>query len=90
MVNTIMDHTGAPAHAWFLFWQYMTTLLNFTYFSQLKCTSIYACSTDDITILLYFYFWQPFCYRNGAKPNFLFESNLEDILLGLQNVLSMP
>ncbi len=76
MVNTIMDCTGAPAHAWFLCLQYVTALLNFTYASQLKCIPLFALtgSTNDISMLLYFYFWQPVYYRNGEKPDFPSES----------------
>ncbi len=77
MVNTIMDHVCAPAHAWFLCLQYVTSLLNFTYSNWIKCTPIFALtgSTNDISMLLYFHFWQPVYFCNGEKPVFPSESH---------------
>ena len=72
LVNTIMDCVGAPPHAWFLYLQYVTFLLNSMYSPQLKCTPLFALtgSTNDISMLLYFYFWQPVYFRHGESTIF--------------------
>ncbi len=76
LVNTIMDHIGAPPHAWFLCLQYITFLLNLTYSPQLKCTLLFALtgSTNDISMLLYFSFWQPVYFKHGESAGFPSES----------------
>jgi len=76
LVNTIMDCVGAPPHAWFLCLQYVTFLLNSTYSPQLMCTPLFALtgSTNDISMLLYFYFWQPVYFRHGESTVFPSES----------------
>jgi len=76
LVNTIMNCGGAPPEAWFLCLKYVTTLLNFMYSSLLKCTPIFVLtrSTNNISMILYFYFWQPVYYCNGEKPDFPSES----------------
>jgi len=76
LVNTIMDRVGAPLHTWFLCLQYVTFLLNSTYLAQLQSTPLTALtgSTNDISMLLYFYFWQPVYFRHGESVEFPSES----------------
>ena len=76
LVNIIMDCVGAPPHTWFLCLQYVTFLLNSTYSAQLKSTPLTALtgSTNDISMLLYFYFWQPVYFRHGESVAFPSES----------------
>jgi len=71
-----MDQVGASPHAWFLCLQYVTFLLNSTYSPQLKCTPLFTLtgSTNDISMLLYFYFWQPVYFRHGESDGFRSES----------------
>ena len=67
-----MDHVGAPPHTWFLCLQYITFLLNLMYSPQLKSTPICALtsSTNDISMPLYFYFWQPVYFSHGESTAF--------------------
>jgi len=76
LVNTIMDRVGAPPHTWFLCLQYVTFLLNSTFSAQLKCTPLFALtgSTNDISMMLYFYFWQPVYFKHGESTGFPSES----------------
>jgi len=71
-----MDYIGAPPHAWFLCLQYITFLLNLMYSPQLKCTPLFALtgSTNDISMLLYIYFWQPVYSRHEESTGFSSES----------------
>jgi len=71
-----MDYVGALPQAWFLCLQYVTFLLNSTYAPQIKCTPLFALtgSTNDISMLLYFYFWQPVYLRHGESNGFPSES----------------
>jgi len=47
----------------------MTVLLNSMYAPQIKCTPLLALtsSTNDISMLLYFYFWQLIYFRQGES-----------------------
>jgi len=76
LVNTIMDRISAPANTWFLCLQYVTSVLNFTYSEKIKCTPLFALmgSTNDISMLLYFCFWEPVYFCTGEKPIFPSES----------------
>jgi len=76
LVNTIMDCISAPPNAWFLCLQYITFLLNSMYSPQLKCTPLFVLtgSTNDISMLLYFYFWKPVYFRHGESIIFPSES----------------
>jgi len=76
LINTIMDHTSAPANTWFLCLQYVASILNFTYSEKIKCTPLFALmgSTNDISMLLYFHFWEPIYFWTGEKPIFPSES----------------
>ncbi len=71
-----MDHVGALPHAWFLCLQYIAFLLNSMYSPQIKSIPLYALtgSTNDISMLLYFYFWQPIYFRHGGSTVFPSES----------------
>ena len=71
LVNTIMDHIGAPPHAWFLCLQYITFLLNSTYSPQLKCTPSLPLLVP-LMILVCFYtsiFGNLFILGMGSPPD---------------------
>jgi len=89
LINTIMDHVGAPTNTWFLCLQYVTSVLNFTYLEKIKCTPLFALmgSTNDISMLLYFRFWEPVYFRTGEKP--IFPSELRESMAGLLALPSM-
>ncbi len=85
---TIMDCVGAMPHAWFLCLQYVTFFLNLTCSPQIKSTPLFALtsSTNDISMLLYFYFWQPVYFRNGESGSFPSESKVSHShFVGLAN-----
>ena len=60
-VNVILDRTGAPPETWFLCMQYVCFVLNRTFVANLETTPLQALTgqTQDISILLPFYFWEP-------------------------------
>jgi hypothetical protein len=66
MGNTILDRTGAPSYTWLLCLMYVCFVLNFTVSSALnggvpiqRATG----STNDISPLLRFQFWEPVYYK---------------------------
>jgi hypothetical protein len=69
--NRILDRTGAPAHLWLLFLQYVCYLLNHTYnmsISAVPLTKLLS-SIVDISPLLRFHFWE--CvYYHQSKTSF--------------------
>jgi len=72
-----MDRISTPANTWFVCLQYVTSVLNFTYSEKIKCTPLFAFmgSTNDISMLLYFHFWEPIYFQTGEKPTFPSESH---------------
>ena len=76
MSNTVLDRTGAPAYTWLLCLMYVCFILNFTVSSALsggvpiqRATG----STNDISPLLRFRFWEPVYYKLD-DPTFPSES----------------
>jgi len=88
-----MDCVGTPASTWFLCLQYVTSILNFTYSEKIKCTPLFALtgSTNDISMLLYFRFWEPVYFWTREKPIFpQSHASLEASLLALPSMSGMP
>jgi hypothetical protein len=67
MTNTILDHTGSPASLWLLCLLYVCFLLNNTSTSALSNGGVpiqkLTGSTNDISPLLYFQFYEPVYYK---------------------------
>jgi hypothetical protein len=65
LCNTILDCSGAPAYTWLLCLMYVCFLLNNTWCEAvddiLICMS--TSSTNDISPLLCFHFWEPVYYK---------------------------
>jgi hypothetical protein len=65
LCNTILDRSGAPAFSWLLYLMYVCFLLNTT-----RCEAVddipirmSSGSTNDISPLLCFHFWEPVYYK---------------------------
>ena len=65
VVNTILDRVGAPAYTWLLCLLYVCFLLNNVYNHTIKAVPIQKLngSTNDISPLLRFYFYEPVYYK---------------------------
>ena len=65
VVNTIIDRVGAPAYTWLLCLMYVCFLLNNVYNSTIRAVPIQKLngSTNDISPLLRFYFYEPVYYK---------------------------
>jgi hypothetical protein len=67
MGNTILDRTGAPSYTWLLCLAYGCFILNFTVSSTLNggvpIQRATGSSTNDISPLLRFQFWEPVYYK---------------------------
>jgi len=89
LLNTIMDHVGAPPHAWLLCLQYVTFLLNSMYSPQLKCTPSLPLLVQ-LMILVCCYtsiFGNLFISSMGSPPLFcLSPRKVADILLALPSI----
>jgi len=77
-ITTRCRRYHSPANTWFLCLQYVTSILNFMYSEKIKCTPLFALmeSTNDISMLLYFHFWEPVYFRTGEK--LIFPSELRE------------
>ena len=64
--NTLLDRTGAPAYTWLLAITYVCFVLNFTYNAVIDNVpmNLATGSTEDISPLLRFRYWQPVYYMN--------------------------
>ena len=64
--NTLLDRTGAPAYTWLLAITYVCFALNFTYNAVIDNVpmNLATGSTEDISPLLRFRYWQPVYYMN--------------------------
>jgi hypothetical protein len=65
LCNTILDHSGAPAYTWLLCLMYVCFLLNNTWCEAVDDIPICMStgSTNDISPLLCFHFWEPVYYK---------------------------
>jgi hypothetical protein len=65
LCNTILDHSGAPAYTWLLCLMYVCFLLNNTWFEVVDDIPFHMSmgSTNDISSLLCFHFWEPVYYK---------------------------
>jgi hypothetical protein len=65
LCNTILDHSGALAHTWLLCLMYVCFLLNNTWCEAVDDIPICMStgSTNDISPLLCFHFWEPVYYK---------------------------
>jgi hypothetical protein len=65
LCNTILDRSGAPAYTWFLCLMYVCFLLNNTWCEVVDDIPICMStgSTNDISPLLCFHFWEPVYYK---------------------------
>jgi hypothetical protein len=65
LCNTILDHSGAPAYTWLLCLMYVCFLLNNTWCEVVDDIPIRMStgSTNDISPLLCFHFWEPVYYK---------------------------
>jgi hypothetical protein len=65
LCNTILDCSGAPAYTWLLCLMYVCFLLNHTWCEAVDDIPIRMStgSTNDISPLLCFYFWEPIYYK---------------------------
>jgi hypothetical protein len=65
LCNTILDCSGAPAYTWLLCLMYVCFLLNNTWCEVVDDISIRMSmgSTNDISPLLCFHFWEPVYYK---------------------------
>jgi hypothetical protein len=68
MCNTILDHMGAPAYCWLLCLMYVCVVLNNTYAPNIHATPLRMVTgtTNDISQLLYFSFYEPMYYHNDS------------------------
>jgi hypothetical protein len=65
MCNTVLDCTGAPAYFWLLCLMYVCLVLNSSYSDSIKTTPLQHAlgTTNVISALLYFTFYQPVYYH---------------------------
>jgi hypothetical protein len=65
LCNTILDRSGAPAYTWLLCLMYVCFLLNNTWCEAIDDIPIRMStgSTNDISPLLCFHFWEPVYYK---------------------------
>jgi hypothetical protein len=65
LCNTILDRSGAPAYTWLLCLMYVCFLLNNTWCEAVDDIPIRMSmgSTNDISPLLCFHFWEPVYYK---------------------------
>jgi hypothetical protein len=65
LCNTILDHSGALAYTWLLCLMYVCFLLNNTWCEAVDDIPIRMStgSTNDISPLLCFHFWEPVYYK---------------------------
>jgi hypothetical protein len=70
MTNTLLDHSGSPGYTWLLCLMYVSVLLNLTY-NWTLCGIPLQCaegSTQDISLLLRFYWWEPVYFKVDDAP----------------------
>jgi hypothetical protein len=68
MANAVVDRTGAPAYTWLLCLMYVCFILNFTVSAALNGgipIQRATASTNDISSLLRFHFWEKVHYKLG-------------------------
>jgi hypothetical protein len=65
LCNTILDRSGAPAYTWLLCLMYVCFLVNHTWCEVVDDIPIHMStgSTNDISPLLCFHFWEPVYYK---------------------------
>jgi hypothetical protein len=65
MTNTLLDRSGSPAHTWLLCLTYVAVLLNLTFNATLGGIPLQCAegSTQDISPLLRFYWWEPVYFK---------------------------
>ena len=65
MTNTLLDRSGSPAYTWLLCLLYVCFLLNNVYNNTINAVPLQCLhgSTNDISPLLRFYWWQPVYYK---------------------------
>jgi hypothetical protein len=70
MCNTILDCTGAPTYCWLLCLRYVCLVLNLSYSDNIKTTPLQLAlgTTNDISPLLYFTFYQLVYYHMDDTP----------------------
>jgi hypothetical protein len=63
--NTLLDRSGSPAYTWLLCLMYVTILLNLTYNWTIGGIPLQIAegTTQDISPLLRFYWWEPVYYK---------------------------
>jgi hypothetical protein len=68
--NTLLDRSGSPACTWLLYLMYVAVLLNLTYNWTLGGMPLQAAegSTQDISPLLCFYWWEPVRFKVDDAP----------------------
>ena len=70
MCNTVLDRSGAPAYCWLLCLQYVCLVLNHCFNTTIGTTPLQYLlgSTNDISQLLYFEFYEPVYYHMDDTP----------------------
>jgi hypothetical protein len=65
MTNTLLDRSGSPAHTWLLCLAHVAVLLNLTFNATLGGIPLRCAegSTQDMSPLLRFYWWEPVCFK---------------------------
>jgi hypothetical protein len=63
--NTLMDRTGSPAYTWLLCLMYVCFILNYTFNAAVNGVPINIATgtTNDISVLLRFHWWEPVYYK---------------------------
>ena len=73
MVNTVLDHTGAPTYCWLLCLMYVSFILNNCFSKNIGSTPLQQCTgtTNDINPVLCFDFYEPvyFLMDDSAFPS---------------------
>jgi hypothetical protein len=70
MTNTLLDRSGSPAYTWLLCLMYVAVLLNLTFNWTLGGIPLQCAegSTQDISPLLRFYWWEPVYFKLDDAP----------------------
>jgi hypothetical protein len=70
MTNTLLDRSGSPAYTWLLCLMYVALLLNLTFNWTLGGIPLQFSegSTQDISPLLRFYWWEPVYFKVDDAP----------------------
>jgi hypothetical protein len=70
MTNTLLDRSGSPPYTWLLCFMYVAFLLNITFSWTIGGIPLQfsECSTQDISPLLRFYWWETVYFKVNDAP----------------------